>query len=250
MILFIAITMTFIMYVIILLAFKDTFIIHQLATSKPIYKIMLILSTIIVIYIILRILFFIDTNKNEVFCIGYNNIVFARYLTSVICISVFFTCFFLVILGFHTNKLPGSVLVHKNKKSSLAVVFNRFVSLILLSLSVLSFVLPLVIGITMYNNQLVIYRDILKKNQYHIIEGEVQVVSFGGKFKGENKSDIIQIGDKVFTITPDWSPAYNITVIKGGLLNNGVKVKVYYYDNTILKISLVLNEYVQWLFMC
>lgn len=238
----VSIVSTFMMYYIVQLVFKKVIKMQREVILTKRYKILLFIVIATVIYIILHVYFTDNTNDNAAFCVGYGNIVFVRYISPIVGICMFFAMFFIIILGIHTKKLSDASCTSQKYKTSVALkCFNKIISVILLSLVLLSLTIPLIIGTIIYNKQLCEYNDIIKQNKCNMIEGKVHVVSYGSTYKGCPKSDKILIGNRAFEITPNWSPAYNVPVVSGGILNNGVNVKIYYYQNDILKIY-VLNH--------
>lgn len=80
--------------------------------------------------------------------------------------------------------------------------------------------------------------EIYQNHQYDIVEGTVKV-SFEQPANGHTQGDIIIINDKVFEINYFLvTPCYHTTIAYGGVLKDGVRARVYHYNDNILRVDI------------
>ena len=80
--------------------------------------------------------------------------------------------------------------------------------------------------------------DAYRSGQYEIVEGAVQVLH-RQPATGHTKGDVIAINGKQFEVNYFYfTPAYNKTLAKGGVLGDGVYARLYTYNGEILRVDL------------
>jgi hypothetical protein len=131
--------------------------------------------------------------------------------------------------------LLGSMLTFVVVRKKRKIRFSIFVPPIIWGVLWLGFQIPILLK-THHTYQALV--SVYEKDRYEIVEGEVQVLHEQPE-SGHDNGDLIEINGKTFEI--DYFVAtvgYKDTIAHGGLLREGVNARIYYYEDTILKVDI------------
>lgn len=88
-----------------------------------------------------------------------------------------------------------------------------------------------------YNRRLDTYVSLYNEINYEIVEGIVNV-QYRGQKEGHDGGDVIVIDKKEFQLSHfTATPAYHESIVYGGVLRNGVYVRIYHNNGDILRID-------------
>ena len=89
-----------------------------------------------------------------------------------------------------------------------------------------------------YNKSLDNYVSLYNQNKYEIAEGYVEVQCHERK-EGHDVGDIIKVAQETFKLSHfTATPLYHESIVYGGVLREGVYVKIYHNDGDILRIDI------------